>query len=290
MSTTARRYYLKLLHLLGVKSFVSRSGLNLPFVCYPGDFAGEVPFYAKGHSVMEISVMAAWCRTIEEPVIFDVGANNGFVACQLAQLLRGRGTCVYAFEPVQSTFAQLGQSVARLSLQQSVFPVCAAISDSAGITSLQFNRRNSLFAQMRNTSNPRVGSEFAYASMITLDEITSSLRRKPHLLKVDVEGSEARVFRGAGSLLEGDDAPAVFFEWNPLTLAEVDNDVSDLSTYLTNYDLFYVDDFEGGRLRLGEPIERLAELNWACNVIAVPKRSENQTRWRSTLKECAALT
>jgi hypothetical protein len=119
MSTTARRYWLKFLRGLGVRQFRARSGLGLPYVCHVGDFSGEVPFYSPQHSTAEILLMAGWCREIEEPVIFDVGANNGFIATQLAQLLHDRSPKIYAFEPVPSTFAQLALSIEQLGLRHA---------------------------------------------------------------------------------------------------------------------------------------------------------------------------
>ena len=80
MSTTARRYWLKLLRGIGVKHFRARSGIGVPYICHLGDFSGEVPFYGSNHSAAEILVMTQWCRQVEKPVVFDVGANNGFIA------------------------------------------------------------------------------------------------------------------------------------------------------------------------------------------------------------------
>ena len=53
------------------------------------------------------AICAAWLRTEEKPIVFDVGANVGFVATQLAQMLNGRSPTIYAFEPVPATFAKL---------------------------------------------------------------------------------------------------------------------------------------------------------------------------------------
>ena len=172
MSTTARRYWLKALRLAGVKHIRATSGLGLPYICHLGDFAGEIPFLDKRHSVEELSVMAEWCRTIERPVIFDIGANNGFIAAQLAQLLKDRQPRIYAFEPIPSTFAQMSLAVESLGLTEFVFPVCCAVSDVPGIATLAFNPRESLFAQVRDdTLNARAGAEKATAALVTVDGI-----------------------------------------------------------------------------------------------------------------------
>ena len=272
MSTTARRYWLKLLRGIGVKHFRARSGIGVPYICHLGDFTGEVQFYARNHSAAEILLMAAWCRQVEKPVVFDVGANNGFIATQLTQLLRENSPRIFAFEPVPSTFSSLSRSVEALRLQQLVFPICCAISDRGGASAIAYNPRESLFAQVGNdTSNLRVGSNLAYCATMRLDDIVSCLGVTPSLLKIDVEGSELQVLRGAGSLLDGPDAPAICLEWNPVTMKERGNSLNELVELLGSRTCYYIDDFEGRRIPFGEEIESMANINWVCNVFAVPQ-------------------
>ena len=288
MSTTARQYWLKTLRLAGVKHFRASSGLGLPYICHVGDFAGEAPFIQPRHSVAELRLMAEWCRTIERPIIFDVGANNGFVSTQLAQLLEIGQPRIYAFEPVPSTFAQMKFAVDSLQLGDAVIPVCCAVSDSPGVTTLAFNPRESLFAQVRDEAlNARAGTEKATAAMLTVDQITSSTGLKPHLLKVDVEGFEGRVLRGATTLLSEAGRPAICFEWNPLTLSETGNSLCDLEQCLSSYNLYYLDDFEGQRMPFGEQISRLEDVHHVCNVFAVPK--DKTGKWESVEKRAADL-
>jgi FkbM family methyltransferase len=289
MSTTARRYWLKFLREIGVKHFRTRSGLGLPYICHLGDFSGEVPFYGRRHSAEEILLMAAWCRNIENPVIFDVGANNGFIATQLAQLLRKNSPRIFAFEPVPSTFAQLNTAIEQLDLRSVVVPLCCAVSDSPGVCAISYNPRESLFAQIRSDRlNSRVGSETAFAVTVTIDEIFSSLGVVPSLLKVDVEGFEPRVLRGAAALLSSSEAPAVCFEYNPLTLSELNNSPDEIAQSLPNYRLYYIDDFEGQRKPFGDGIPDLREINWACNVFAVPEGDNQDKKWTVVISEASA--
>lgn len=215
-----------------------------------------------------------------EPVIFDIGANNGFIATQLAQFLRNNHPRIYAFEPVPSTFAQLQMSVETLGLKDMIFPICRAISDVSATVRIFFDPHQSLFAQVRdNTSNPRVGSLSVETTTTTVDELINSLGVSPCLMKVDVEGFEARVFRGAQCLLTCNNPPAICFEWNPLTLSELKARPDEIEQSLTNYQLYYIDDFEGQRMPLGAGVASLAELTWVCNMFAVP--NSNKDRWQS---------
>lgn len=279
MSTTAKQAWLRVLRTIGVKHFRATSALGLPYVCHVGDEAGEAFFYNRQLSVPELAMMSAWCETIDSPVIFDIGANNGFIATQLAQLLRNKSPRIYAFEPVPSTFAQLRWSIDSLGLNDVVFPICRALSNSNSEAKLFYNPRQSLFAQIRNDDlNPRVGSECVSVETTTVDQIVDSLRVTPNLLKVDVEGFEPRIFKGASRLLNGNEPPAICFEWNPLTLSESNSSTSEVMSSLPGYSFYYIDDFEGQRKPLGELLDSAAQIDWVCNVIALPNSVPGE-RW-----------
>lgn len=234
--------------------------------------------------------MAEWCRGIDAPVIFDIGANSGFISTQLAQLLAPEHPRIFAFEPVPSTFAQLRLSVARLGLADSVSPICGAVSDREGIATLIYSDRQSLMAQIKvGGENARVGTLSTHSATVTLDGVVASLSLHPALLKVDVEGFEAHVLRGARTLLQGAAPPAVCFEWNPLTMSEVGESPDEIIEMLMSHALYYVDDFEGQRFPFGTPVTSPREVDWVCNLFAVPKNEEADTRWRTTLASASAL-
>jgi FkbM family methyltransferase len=279
VSTTLRKAYLSLLRGLGVKRFRSCSGLGYPFICHVGDFAGEVPFYDRCHSRAELAMMTAWCKGIRHPIILDVGANVGFVATQLAQALGENDAKVYAFEPVPSTFAKLLSSIRDLDLEDQITPICCALSDSTGFCSLSYNPKESLFAQVRaDAKNIRAGTQGAVAPCHTLDAFVNELGVKPALLKIDVEGLEGHVLRGGKEFLSGVEAPAICFEYNPVTLEEIDAMPADIAAALPGFHLYYVDDFEGQKLPFGQKVAQVSAINWVCNLFAISERTTSFSR------------
>lgn len=272
MSTIVRQMLLKGLRVVGVKSFRTSSGFGYPFLCHLGDFAGEVPFYNRAHSCGELRVMAAWCARQANPVIFDVGANVGFIATQLAQAINGRGCRIIAFEPVYQTFTKLTESVQRLGLESKIWPICCAISDRGGaICSMASNQRESLFARVqRDTGEVPSGANVTWCSEVTIDSVVQSLGITPMLIKIDVEGWEAHVLRGARTLLQGPTPPVISFELNPFTLRDMGSSVEAVAAELRGYRMFYIDDFEGQKIPFGEAIRDLTALTWTCNVFAAP--------------------
>jgi FkbM family methyltransferase len=222
--------------------------------------------------------MAEWCRRHPNSLVFDIGANIGFVASQLGQLGKASNCRILAFEPVYDTFAKLTESIKTLGLESQIFPVCCAVSDQVGgLCSIAFDNSNSLFAQVR-PGTVRSDS-LNWSAVVTLDSVVESIGCKPTLLKIDVEGYEAHVLRGARALLQGPGAPVICFELNPKTLGEVGSGVEFVATALKGYRFFYVDDFEGQRIGAGKEILDLASLTWCCNLFAIPPAtSEEQIR------------
>jgi FkbM family methyltransferase len=282
-STTLRVLVIRSLKYLGIQHFQARSGINKPFICYLGDFIGEGPFVNAHVCRAEILCMAAWCEQFETPVIVDVGGNCGFVATQIALLLKSKHPLIFSFEPVPYTFKRLIHSVNSLKLDEYVFPVCMALSNEAGLARISYFESNTMLAQVFDGKpNKRVGDKIAVAGVLTLDQV-AAVTGAPTLIKIDVEGHEAKVLEGARNMLSSDEAPAVCFELNPITLSESGASVSKLVSLLGDYEFFYIDDFEGQRIKFGEKLDDIRKVDWVCNIFAVPSTELSQKRWQTTL-------
>lgn len=284
VSAAARLLWLKALGAVGVKKFVATSGLGYDFVCHTGDLS-SFPFYYRRAYHAELALCAAWLHGVERPVVYDVGANGGFVATHLAQMLAPRAARIYAFEPVPTTFAMLAQAVESLGLSGIVHPVAAAVVDAPGPVRISCSERNSLLAQVSPRGlNPRAGNTLVEAEGITLDGFVASAGALPDLIKIDVEGCEAAVLRGARDLISRPDRPAILLEFNPVTLGESGAATGTLRDLLGGYALHYVDDLRGQIFPLGGPVHDLAAIDWICNLFAVPLGEDSARRFASVLQ------
>jgi FkbM family methyltransferase len=128
-------------------------------------------------------------------LVFDVGGGFGFYA-----LLAGRaGADVIAFEPDSENARSLAEHVAMNNLGKRIRIVHQAVYSHTGHVSLEVSEGVSAH---HNTSvraegaGPATGFEVACT---TLDDFLGS-NAGPSLVKVDVEGAESDVLRGADRL------------------------------------------------------------------------------------------
>ena len=277
--------WLRVLGAIGVNSIIATSGLGHKFVCHVGDLA-EYPFYHRRAYSKELELCAAWLRQESEPVMYDVGANDGFFSSQIAQMMTGRSVQIYAFEPVPATFAKLVQSVRRLGLEDRIQPIAAAVVDDSRLVRIGYSHGMSLLSQVTSEEiNRRSGRNIAICAGVTLDELYSLIRRRPSLLKIDIEGSEVAALRGARNILSRLDKPAIAIEYSPFTLNERGENPRGFSESLKGYTVHYIDDHCGQRMPFGIRVHDVEEINWTCNLFAVPAVEGSSGRWASALEE-----
>lgn len=126
-------------------------------------------------------------------VFYDIGSNWGWFSLHLASKADFRGQ-IHAFEPFPSSYKDICSMISQAALDGRVHAHNLAISDHTGRAAMQLpDHFQSGRAVMEET-----GSEGGTTPMTTLDSLKLE---PPSLIKADVEGAEAKVFRGGRSLL-----------------------------------------------------------------------------------------
>ncbi len=141
----------------------------------------------------EYSKRRAFERMVNEgAVVFDIGAHVGFYTLLGAVLVGPRGK-VFAFEPLPRNVRYLKEHL-RLNAIKNVSVIEAAVSDSDGIA---------FFAEGQNNSTGQLApAGLLRVKTVSLDEITSAgPTPPPDFLKIDVEGGEMLVLKGARCVL-----------------------------------------------------------------------------------------
>lgn len=185
--------------------------LGLSFACHPRDAVGR-DIFKRG--IYEPGILRALdrCLTVRSgDVAVDVGANIGWYSCILGRLHEGNGR-VLALEPEPENFALLCANLRRNGLD-NVEPAAMAASDVEG--SLQLNMFDATNRGRHSLLPIHQGRQLAVPAA-PLDDLLEErgLGSAPiSLLKLDVEGYEPVVLRGAGRALSR--TRLVLAEWSP---------------------------------------------------------------------------
>jgi FkbM family methyltransferase len=134
-----------------------------------------------------------WC-------VLDVGANVGYFAV-IAAYLGGPDAKVIAFEPNQRIADMLACSIG-LNRELDITLERAACGDIAGISRLHLSPedRNSGLSTLRDDIFPQAVD--VAVDVVRLDEYCAKQKLSPDLVKIDAEGWELEVLRGAGWIID----------------------------------------------------------------------------------------
>lgn len=161
-------------------------------------------------------------------VVWDVGANAGFYTLAFSMLVGDAGR-VYAFEPFAENAHHLLVHV-RLNHLRNTTVVQTALAAKPGMAAFQTAPSNS----MGRLSDAPTGYLVPKTSID--DFVKQHPESRPQLLKIDVEGAEAEVLKGAAALLASS-APDVLIALHGQDQADGCHHI--LTLY--GYSLYYLD-------------------------------------------------
>jgi len=154
----------------------------------------------------------------DSDVLYDVGANIGLYALYSAALRPS--SRVYAFEAEAPNLAQLCRNV-HLNAFANVVPLGVALSDRDRCDTLCVSAvgAGEAFHGLGRPSDQRLGGPATAfrqgVAALTIDSLVDRLGLPPPtLLKLDVDGFEAEVLRGAAAALRGGSLRGVLMEVN----------------------------------------------------------------------------
>lgn len=126
----------------------------------------------------------------------DVGANVGGYSLLLGQWVGPTGV-VHAFEPAPLEYDGLVRHVALNDLSHIVHPVCSAVGAKTSTAPLVLGGTHgeSRLVHQSNASDRRQST--IDVAVTTIDEYCERQQLRPGFIKVDVEGAELDVLRGA---------------------------------------------------------------------------------------------
>ncbi len=141
-------------------------------------------------------------------VFVDAGANNGYFSLLVARLLKGTGK-VYSFEPVATTYKRLLQNI-ELNGFSNIEPYNFALGSYRHDAFINVSDTNDGFNSLVEIRGSRTRIA---VDVIPLDEIVGNNR--VDIIKMDVEGYEREVIKGATNVIRSNENIKVIFEHNP---------------------------------------------------------------------------
>ncbi len=203
----------------------------------------------------------AWIRQLIAPgdVIVDVGANVGVYSVFFSELVGPRGA-VFAFEPDPQNFARLARTTAGLA---RVFPTEAAVGDETG--SIQLFQSKGLNFDHRTYANP--DDEHSVSVAITrLDDVQALEDQRIRLIKIDVQGFELSVLRGASQTLARNPDAKILLEYYPWGLSAAGGSPQAFIAMLKDGN-YVVRSFDPDANLLFDGIGRTRDRNWFRNLV-----------------------
>lgn len=179
-----------------VHSFTEKSKLLI----HKGMPAATGNLYCGLHEYYDMSFLLHFLRP--EDLFVDIGANIGSYTVLASAHV---GAHSFSFEPVPSTFSHLIQNIKLNQIEGKVTPLNIALGNQKGDINFTADYDAANHVATKDEQN------VIKVPVETLDAILKDQNR-PALLKIDVEGFETEVIKGASKTLENHAVKAVIIE------------------------------------------------------------------------------
>jgi FkbM family methyltransferase len=183
--------------------------------------------------------------------VLDVGAHIGLVALPMASIVAPQGR-VICFEPAQANRNLLVEHAALNGFSNiEVVPALVGAESLAAVRFFEMDQPTG----MNTIAAPKDPKNYheSHCRQISLDSFCAERGVAPEVIKIDVEGAELGVLRGARDVLRRFQ-PAIFLSVHPREIAALNESVDGLVALVEDlgYQLRDVHGREPGRLELRE--------------------------------------
>ncbi len=176
----------------------------------------------------------------ENSKIIEIGANYGTYTINMAKTVnKGRGH-VYAFEANPRISDLLTKSLFANNILHKVSVHNSFVYSTSGKQiNFTFNELNIGHGHITHDTPPKTRLDKSFvATTVALDDILDS-SIKFDFIRMDAEGSEFEILKGAKKILENSPDIIIYAEWCPAMLAENSDVEKELDYYLAKQYKFY---------------------------------------------------
>lgn len=142
-------------------------------------------------------------------VVIDIGAFVGYFTLLMAKLVKNG--MVYSFEPTPETYKKLEKNI-KINKFKNILLFNKAVFDKLGTATLNFMKDN-------NSGNTLFSSKESMSEIVVETFNLDSLNlENVNFIKIDAEGAEFKILKGATRLIENSLNLKMIIEFFPLTL------------------------------------------------------------------------
>lgn len=179
-----------------------------------------VEYGVRLHSCVKEPETIDWIQSFfkKGDVFYDIGANVGAYSLVAAKFLDG-DIKVFAFEPGFATFSQLQKNVFTNSFSDCITPLQIALTDETGLQTFNYANTTPGGAMhalgepvdYKGDSFVPVGKQSVLA--YSIDDLVEQFHIPlPNHIKIDVDGIELKILKGAGECLRDPAVKTIIIE------------------------------------------------------------------------------
>ena len=196
-----------------------------------------------------LHVMKEYLTQNPEAVVFDVGANIGLMSLYASSILPSG--MIYSFEPVPETFQKLVFNI-DLNNKKNIQAFNFALGAKDEEKSIYVNTSHLGMSTFISAGRSETATQTV--KVMTIDDFIKSRGLKVDFIKIDVEGWEMEVLKGASDLLQRHEAPAIMVEYcKGRVMPQGDN--SSLWKFIKSLNDYHIFILKNGEHRVGKFIE-----------------------------------
>ena len=167
-----------------------------------------MPYNQSGYELETTMLLDYFIQLNPNLTFFDIGANWGHMSLFVLSNANFDGK-VFAFEPYLSSYNDL-KLISTITETNNFFPQNIALSDKE--ENVVFHHTNTIHSGIISVSSSNNTDTDQYNAM-SIDLFCKKNNTKPDLLKIDVEGFELNVLKGAVDILK-EKQPFILMESN----------------------------------------------------------------------------
>ncbi len=256
-------------HLLAVVEIAP----GVRIICDPRNSYGSFIVYALWPEYEELAFIYTYLGLGDTYI--DVGAHIGDSSLLAAAKIKTGQ--VIACEPTPAVFNDLKTNIKLNNFEAIITPVQKAVSDQIGTTYFTLEAAS----EVNHLQLVAGEGKSIPVSTTTIDQLIKEYKlQKVTLLKIDVEGFELEVIRGAQKALREQKIELILFEVNPRSVA-IQDKVKQIQQLLETFSFSFYSFSESGQLT---PVPDLFVPTKTSNFLAVSLTQKKSSSFKKWLK------